>query len=266
MTRKEENMEISERELMAKVRELDEIHYDVSLPALRAGAEEWSERVREERSAVEAKGRLNRRTFLLGVGATAGAGALLAACGSSGASTTRASKPRLSRATLTDLHVAAVAASLENLGVYAYTAGISAAKAGKLGSVPPAVVVFAETARAQHQQHGAAWNAILQSAGEPAVKVTDPALTPTVNTAFKSVTNTVDLAKLALEIEDIAGQTYLGAISVLTEPTAIRTAASIEPVEMQHSAILNFVLGNYPVPNAFEPTTLARPTSDYTRL
>jgi len=41
-------------------------------------------------------------------------------------------------------------------------------------------------------------------------------------------------------------------------------AASIQPVEMQHAAILNFVLGHYPVPNAFASTALARPVSDYT--
>jgi hypothetical protein len=33
-------------------------------------------------------------------------------------------------------------------------------------------------------------------------------------------------------------------------------------VEMQHAAILNLVLGNYPVPNAFNPTSSARSTSD----
>jgi hypothetical protein len=33
-------------------------------------------------------------------------------------------------------------------------------------------------------------------------------------------------------------------------------------VEEQHGAILNFVLGQYPVPNSFTPTTGARPTSD----
>ena len=42
-------------------------------------------------------------------------------------------------------------------------------------------------------------------------------------------------------------------------------AASIQPVELQHAAILNFVLGQYPVPNAFSPTSNARPLTDYTK-
>ena len=49
--------------------------------------------------------------------------------------------------------MAAVAASLENLAVFAYTAGLSAATAGKLGTVPPAVATFATTVKGQHQQH-----------------------------------------------------------------------------------------------------------------
>ena len=32
---------------------------------------------------------------------------------------------------------------------------------------------------------------------------------------------------------------------------------------MQHAAILNFILGNYPVPDDFAKTEGARPPSDY---
>ena len=66
-----------------------------------------------------------------------------------------------------DLAVVALAASLENLAVQTYGAGISAATAGKLGTVPPAVVTFAQTAKAHHTQHAQAWNAVLSGAGKP---------------------------------------------------------------------------------------------------
>jgi hypothetical protein len=256
-------MEISDWELTQKVKELDELHNDKCFPEMMEAANEWAEKVKEEASKAEAKSRVNRRTFVMGLGATLGTGAVLAACGTSKPATKKTTLPA---STLSDLHVAALAASLENLGVYAYTAGIKAATAGKIGTVPTAVVVFAQTARAQHEQHGAAWNAILASVKEPKVTVTDPVLTPVVNKDFAKVTNYADLAKLALEIEEIAAETYLSAIGALHEAAAIKTAATIEPVEMQHAAILNFVLGNYPVPNAFEPTNLARPLSDYTKL
>ena len=49
---------------------------------------------------------------------------------------------------------------------------------------------------------------------------------------------------------------------MLGDTGAIQVAASIQPVEMQHAAILNFVLGNYPVPDAFAKTDGARTPDD----
>ena len=66
-----------------------------------------------------------------------------------------------------DLAVVALAAGLENLAAQTYGAGITAATAGKLGTVPPAVVTFAQTVKAQHIEHAAAWNAVLAGAKGP---------------------------------------------------------------------------------------------------
>ena len=162
-----------------------------------------------------------------------------------------------------DLQVVAMAASLENSGVATYQAGIKAATAGKLGTVPPAVVTFAETAMAQHEDHQKAWNAVLTAAGKKPVTAVDPVIQPTINTAFAKVTNVTGLAELALMVENIAGETYQNGLSVIKSAAGIKTAASIQPVEFQHAAILSFVLGKYPVPNAFTGVSLARPPSDY---
>lgn len=271
------SLEISEAELGLLTRDLDQLHHDESLPALRSSVSEWIE-ANHERDAVQAgqlvdaqSGLVSRRGLLIGSGAAAIGGILLAACSSGKSATTTTTAPgststttgSSSPASLTgDLKVAALAVSLENLGIYAYNAGIGAATAGKLGKVPPAVVTFAETAKAQHTDHAAAWNAVLTGAGKSKVTETDPALTPTVNQMFGQVTDVGGLAKLALEIENIAGQTYQAAVGALSSHNAIVTAASIQPVEMQHAAILNLILGNYPVPNAFNPTSSARSTSD----
>lgn len=258
-------MAISESELARQTQELDELHYDLSMPALRSSVQEWIETAQEapDPAGNASAGLISRRGLLLGTGAFAVGGVLLAACSSASKSSTTTTSPSSSPASLTgDLKVAGLAASLENLGVYAYGAGIKAAQAGKLGSVPPAVVTFASTAMAQHKQHAAAWNAVLTGAGKKAVTETDPALTPTVNQMFGQVTDVTGLAKLALEIENIAAQTYQAGIGALSSSKAIATAATIQPVEMQHAAILNLVLGTYPVPNAFNPTSSARSTSD----
>ncbi|HWE56445.1 MAG TPA: ferritin-like domain-containing protein [Acidimicrobiales bacterium] len=273
---------ISESELLAMTKNMDEMHRDQALPAMKAAVTDWIESFRDtdkgERRAS------SRRTFLLGSAGLGASGLLVAACGSSSKSSTPPTTmtPATSGSTGSggalsgDLAVAATAASLENLGVYAYSAGLQAATQGKLGKVPPAVATFATTAKAQHMDHAQAWNAALTAAGKQPVTATDPKLTPTVNSLFAKVTNAGELASLALLIENIAAQTYQAAIPALSASSSVAVAATIHPVEMQHAAILYYVLGQYPgiqgtqsnmyasgTPLAFNPTALARPASDY---
>jgi hypothetical protein len=139
-----------------------------------------------------------------------------------------------------------VAASLENLAVFAYKSGLAAATAGKLGSVPPAIGTFATTALNQHTQHAAAWNAVLAAHGKAKITETNPTLTPTVQAAFAKVTDITGLAQLALMLETAAAATYQAETSMLKSTAAIGLSASIEPVEMQHIAILYYVMGMYP--------------------
>jgi hypothetical protein len=255
--------------------DLDAMHHDVALPALKSSLQEWTEDIHAHVPAERAS--LDRRRFLARAGGvTAGVAgvALLAACGSSGSSVaTKASASSSASAAASsggegqnlsgDLRVVAMAASLENSGIATYTAGIKAATAGKLGTVPPAIVTFAETAMAQHEDHQKAWNAVLTSAGKNSVTAVDPVIQPTIDAAFAKVTTVTGLAELALMVENIAGETYQNGLSVITSAAGIKTAASIQPVEFQHAAILNFVLGKYPVPDAFTGVTSARPPTDY---
>jgi len=248
-------MAITEAELTTLTSDLDELHNDVGMPAMHTAVNRWSEEIRS-----------TRRGFLIGAGAVLG-GAVLAACGSSSSSpssTTAMGGSGTGRAKLTgDLAVAALAASLENLAVAAYGDVLMAAGAGKLGTVPPAVATFVTTVRGQHTQHAAAWNSAIVAAGHPAVTGPDQALVPTVDKAFAQVTDVAGAAKLALTLEDIAAATYLSAIGAVSATSSVKVAASIQPVEMQHAAILNFVLGQYPVPNAFAPLAGARTVADY---
>jgi hypothetical protein len=249
-------MAISEHELTVMTSDLAHLHNDVGMPAMHQAIDEWTER-----------SRTSRRGFLIGAGALAG-GAVLAACSSGSSSpttTTSGSSGSTTSSKLTgDLAVAALAASLENLAVAAYGDVLTAATAGKLGTVPPAVATFATTVKAQHTQHAAAWNSAIVAAGHKAITTPDPVLTPVITADFAKVTNVTGAAKLALMLEDVAAATYLSAINAVKATSSIKVAASIQPVEMQHAAILNFVLGQYPVPNAFSPLADARPLTDYT--
>lgn len=265
--RKKEALSASEAELRQATAELKDVHNDASLPAMLAAVGNWIDVNEDGIHERTQAGAFSRRGLLIGGGAAAIGGALLAACGSSPSTAPKATStttaPKSGVASLTgDLKVAALAASLENLAVFAYRSGLSAAQAGKLGAVPPAVGTFASTAMNQHEQHAAAWNAALTGAGKQKVTETDPALTPTVKNMFASVTDVAGLAKLALDLETIAAQTYQAAVDALSSHSAVQIAATIQPVEMQHIAILNLVLGQYPIPNAFNPTSMARTTTD----
>src|ERR1700722_2279827 len=285
MSRNEPVSYLSEAELRAMTADLDAMHHDLTLPALKSSLSEWADDIQAAagRNGDRADpSRMDRRRFLARAGGIAGGVAgvtLLAACSSS-SSAAKSSTPKsaasasapASAAAMSggegqslsgDLQVVAMAASLENSGIATYMAGIKAATAGKLGTVPPAVVTFAETAMAQHQDHQKAWNAVLTAAGKKPVTAVDPVVQPTINTHLAKVTTVTGLAELALLVENTAGQTYQNALSVIKSAAGVKPAASIQPGEFQHAAILTFVLGKYPVPNAFTGVSLARPPSDY---
>ncbi len=277
MTAIDPGSHLSDGEIRSMTQDLDALHHDLTLPALTDSLSEWAEEIHERDASGEDEQEdaaqsafLARRRFLVATGGIAGA-ALIAACGSSAAPQSGSSPSGSAQATSGgegqqlsgDLRVVAMAASLENSGIATYKSGLKAAKAGKLGTVPPAIVTFVETVMGQHQDHQKAWNAVLTSAGKQPVTTVDPVIQPTINTAFGKVTTVTGLAKLALQVENIAGETYQNGLSVIKSPAGIKTAASIQPVEFQHAAILSYVLGKYPVPSAFTGTTLARPPSDY---
>src|ERR1700730_1695330 len=119
MTKHGDDMHISEGELSAMTRDLDEIHH-ATLPAMHEAVAEWNEVHHGEHS---------RRMFLLGGGAAVSA-LVLAACSSSTKTQTTPTTATPRGGGLSgDLAVAALAASLENLAVNTYRTALDAATA-----------------------------------------------------------------------------------------------------------------------------------------
>ncbi|MBA2327717.1 MAG: ferritin-like domain-containing protein [Actinobacteria bacterium] len=197
---------------------------------------------------------LTRRGFLAATGAAGAAVAAATALGGATPAGASATRPVKGGGGNKDLETAAFAASLEVLAVGTYTAALDAATAGSLGPVPPAGAEFVTTAMSQHQAQLDSWNEVLTTNGQAEVTEPDPALKATVDEAFGQVTDFVGAAELALMLEQIAAATYLQAIPRLKAPDAIELAGSIYIIDMQHAAILNFVLGEYPVPETFAST------------
>jgi hypothetical protein len=259
---KRAEMAISERELSQMTRELDELH-ESTFPQVRKALGELTANLGQVVRQPS-----TRRSFFLGAAGAVALGTVAAACSSgstppAGQSSPAAPPPPPKETYTGDLKVVALATALENLAVTAYGGALKKAGAGELGTVPPAVATFIQTAMKQHADHAQAWNAVLSKAGKP--PITDAPLSITQEqvamlTAAKSVP---DVAKLALNLENVAAQTYTFATANVTDPGGIMTAATIQPVETMHAAILNFVLGQYPIPdtfigvsNALKPDTL----------
>ena len=208
---------------------------------------------------------LSRRKVLLGGGA--GALALVAAACGGDDETDPASTGDPERTTTTagegaaggegpsDVEVAMLAASLEVLAVNTYQAALDAAGAGDLGDVPPAVAEYATTALSHHQAALDEWNALLTTLGESEVTEPPAELDAQVTEALgglgEAESPVVAVAELALMLEQTAASTYFDAIPTIENAEALSLAATIQPIDMQHAAILQYVLGQYPVPETF---------------
>ena len=260
-------LQISEAQLATMTRDLDEAHRE-SFPVMQAQATLFAEELAD---TAPRERRLGRRGFLLGAGGV-GAAFALAACSSSNSNPQAAGTGGMGSPSAMgsasgsgqytgDLQVVALATALENQAVGAYTAAIAAATAGKLGTVPPAVSTFATTVKSQHADHAKAWNAVLTAANVPAITGVPLSNQPQVLSALGAVTTVGGLANLALDLENQAAETYLFAEGNVSSAGGIATAASIAPVEAMHAAILQFVLGEYPVPDSFLGTSKAASAS-----
>lgn len=259
-----DDLQISERELLAMTKTLEAMHSDLfpRVQHLLVGA---CDVTAGQTARVAAVSRIehSRRNFLRGglvTAGTIGGGLALAGCG--GSTTSNAPSPAIANGN--DLKMARLVASLEVLAVNTYSSALNAAGAGKPleGLIPAALTQFASTARRQHQDHCDAWNAMLQAAGQVTQRDPDPKLNGSVQTALGQVRAAGDVAKLVLTLENVALQTYTNAASVLSSTIAREQALTIAPVEAQHAAILNFMLGQYPAADTFVPVSLARNPSD----
>jgi hypothetical protein len=252
---KRAEMAISERELSQLTRELDDLH-ESTFPQVRKTLDELTTNL----GHVVSKPSTRRGFFLGAAGAVALGAAAACSNGQTAApgtsSSAEPSTPAAPAETYVgDLKVVALAASLENLAVTAYGGALKKAGAGDLGTVPPAVGTFIQTVMKQHSDHAQAWNAVLSKAGKPTVNDAPLTITQDQVAMLNAAKSVPDVAKLALNLENVAAQTYTFATANVSDAGGIMTAATIQPVETMHAAILNFILGQYPIPDTFIGTS-----------
>jgi hypothetical protein len=206
---------------------------------------------------------LDRRQFLTLAGSAAGAAALLGACGDGSGARPPDDTPAITSPDHLegDLSVAALLASMENLLVSVYQAGID--KKDKFGTFPPGVMAVVTAAQRQHKDHANAWNGILTGAGKPGVSGVDLTVqTAAVEAPLARARDYSALLSICHDVGTVTASTYQAAIGAFQNVAALKVAASIHPVEHEHIAVLNFLLGRVQPPDSFSYVDGARPTSD----
>jgi hypothetical protein len=194
-------------------------------------------------------------------------------------------------ASSSDVQILQTANSIENLAISTYKTALTLPYIGG-SSANPVVTKFAQVTMSQHQQHDDAFSAAVKQLGGKAQNASDPAFVPVVNKAVKSLSGAtptqgaLGVVALALELENIAAETYVKD-TVLAKSTSNKALfASIMGIEAQHASVLLAVqallkggapqlislapgtaamlpaaAGSVGFPNAFYPTSNAAPAS-----
>ena len=106
------------------------------------------------------------------------------------------------------------------------------------------VTKFATVTMGQHLQHADAFNSAIKSLGGKAQTNPDPAFVPVVNKAVNGLTGvsaaagTLGVVGLALELENIAAETYVKDTTLVSSTSNKALFASIMGIEAQHVAVL----------------------------
>ena len=142
-----------------------------------------------------------------------------------------------------DVQILQTAASIENLAVATYKTALTLPYIGG-SSANPVVTKFAQVTMGQHAQHADAFNAAIKSLGGKAQHKPDPAFVPVVNKAVASLGSAtpaqgaLGVVGLALELENIAAETYVKDTVLAKSSTNKALFASIMGIEAQHVSVL----------------------------
>lgn len=137
-----------------------------------------------------------------------------------------------------DVMVLQTASSLENLAVATYDAalGLDFIKNGN-----PVVKTFAETTMKQHKEHGDAFKSATKTLGGEEQTEPNSKYLKVVEDATPGLTDPAKVVDLAMALEQVATQTYVANLSLMSDTTSKELMASVMGVESQHLATLRAV-------------------------
>jgi hypothetical protein len=142
-----------------------------------------------------------------------------------------------------DVQLLQTAASIENLAVSTYKTALTLPYIGGTAA-NPVVTKFAQVTMGQHAQHADAFNAAAKQMGGKTQSQPDPAFVPVVDKAVKSLGSATaaqgafGVVALAMELENIAAETYVKDTVLAKSTTNKALFASIMGIEAQHVSVL----------------------------
>jgi hypothetical protein len=142
-----------------------------------------------------------------------------------------------------DVQILQTAASIENLAVSTYKTALTLPYIGG-ASADPVITKFCQVTMGQHAQHAEAFNAAARQLGGRAQDQPDPAFVPVVDKAVSSLSaatpaqGALGVVALALELENIAAETYVNDTTLAKSSTNKALFASIMGIEAQHVSVL----------------------------
>jgi len=138
----------------------------------------------------------------------------------------------------TDVDILQTASSLEILAVATYDAALGLPFIADGNAV---VKAFAETTMSQHDEHRQAFQAQTRALGGKVQKTPNPKYAPVVESAKPTLTTPLAVVDLAATLEEVATETYLANLGLLSDSKTSALMASVMAVETQHLATLRAV-------------------------
>jgi hypothetical protein len=181
-----------------------------------------------------------------------------------------------------DVSALQTAAGLENLMVAFYQMGLTLPFIGGSAAKPEVKELTTRT-MTQHSEHATAFNAAVRRLNGKPQTGPDPKYAEVVRQAVPNVKSVLDAVGLAITLEDVAAQTYVKDVSLVSTPELRQLFLSVAGVAAQHKAFLLSVQallkantpqlvrrppevatlpaesGSVGFPDAFYPTAMAAP-------
>jgi hypothetical protein len=263
-------MDFSHDELRREAR-ASQVDHEEALPRLRQLLSKVLERPNDltpEQREHAVLG-MSRRSALRIGGVTILGGALLAACGSdnndaatttaagaattgasattAGASTTAGAATTIGTAATADVAILRTASSIEELAVAAYQTAIDSGLVTTM-----AIADAAKLFQSQHKEHSGLFQSLTTKAGGEAYTMPNQVILEAIQPTIDALKDEMGVVALALELENVAAQTYQSNVATFMDPSLNAAIMSVGGVEARHAPALAGVLKQAQVPAAFQ--------------